>query len=337
IATQGGESSREIEVGIIVVATGGTEYKPTEYLYGQDERVLTQQDLEGKIAANVVDANSLVMIQCVGSRTPERPYCSKICCATAVKNALKLKELNPKVEITILHKDIRTYGFKEEYYEKARELGVNFIRFNEAKPPKVQTLDGKLQVTLSEPGRKEGLVLTPDLLVLSAAVLPAENAELAQMLKVPREQNGFFLEAHVKLRPLDFATEGIFLCGVAQWPKFIDESIAQAKGAAARAAIILSRDSIKVPGVTASVNEELCIGCGSCQELCPYNAIEMRFVKIRLERTTIPTYQAYILEALCKGCGTCASACPVQAITMPHFTNTQIMEMVKTLTKEVKQ
>jgi len=337
IATQGGESSREIEVGIIVVATGGTEYKPTEYLYGQDERVLTQQDLEGKIAANVVDANSLVMIQCVGSRTPERPYCSKICCATAVKNALKLKELNPKVEITILHKDIRTYGFKEEYYEKARELGVNFIRFNEAKPPKVQTLDGKLQVTLSEPGRKEGLVLTPDLLVLSAAVLPAENAELAQMLKVPREQNGFFLEAHVKLRPLDFATEGIFLCGVAQWPKFINESIAQAKGAAARAAIILSRDSIKVPGVTASVNEELCIGCGSCQELCPYNAIEMRFVKIRLERTTIPTYQAYILEALCKGCGTCASACPVQAITMPHFTNTQIMEMVKTLTKEVKQ
>jgi heterodisulfide reductase subunit A len=152
------------------------------------------------------------------------------------------------------------------------------------------------------------------------------------MLKVPREQNGFFLEAHVKLRPLDFATEGIFLCGTAHWPKFMNETIVQAKGAAARAAIILSKDYIKVPSVTAHVNENMCIGCGSCHELCPYNAIEMRYVEKQLERGSIWTYQAHVFDAVCKGCGTCASACPIQAINMPHFTNTQILEMVKTLT-----
>jgi heterodisulfide reductase subunit A len=180
---------------------------------------------------------------------------------------------------------------------------------------------------------QDSLLFKPDLVILSAAMVPAENKELAQMLKVPLEQNGFFLEAHAKLRPLDFATDGIFLCGVAHWPKFINETIAQAKGAAARAATILSKEKISVIGATAHVNEDLCIGCGSCQEICPYGAIEMRLVEHPLERGTILTYQSHVIEAVCKGCGACSAACPVQAIIVPHFTNTQILEMVRTLTK----
>ncbi len=323
-----------IQAGIIIVATGGQEYKPTEYLYGEDERILTQQDLELKISGGELNAKQVVMIQCVGSRNETRPYCSKICCSVAIKNALKLKSLDPEIQISILHKDIRTYGFKEPYYEKAREVGINFIRFDENRPPILEKHGDSLQISVYDIFSQKELSFNPDLVVLSAAFLPTDNEELAQMLKVPRDQNGFFLEAHVKLRPLDFATEGIFLCGAAQWPKFIPETIAQAKGAAARAAIILSKESIRVPGITARVNEDLCIGCGSCQELCPYNAIEMRYTEKLLERGSIRTYQAHVLEAVCKGCGTCVSACPLQAINLPHFTNTQILEMVKVLTKE---
>lgn len=327
---------KEIEAGVIIVATGGREEKPSKYLYGKDPRILTQNELEQKIMKDKINPNTVVMIQCVGSRDEVHPYCSKLCCSSAVKNALKLKTQNPNVHIAILHKDIRTSGFKEEYYEKARELGINFIRFNDTLTPKVEIEKSRIQVKVKDEQSQTELVLTPDLLVLSAAFVPTENRDLSQMLKVPLDQNGFFLEAHVKLRPLDFATDGIFLCGTAQWPKFIREAIAQAKGAAARAAKILAHKSIQIPGISALVNDDLCIGCGACQELCAYNAIEMRYVEKRLERSSIPTYQAYVREALCKGCGTCASACPMQAITIPHFTNTQILEMVEVLTKRAK-
>ncbi|MFX1293404.1 MAG: CoB--CoM heterodisulfide reductase iron-sulfur subunit A family protein, partial [Promethearchaeota archaeon] len=327
---------KEFETGIIIVATGGFEYKPTEYLYGQDERILTQQELEQKIVKNEINAKRIVMIQCVGSRNKVRTYCSKICCSIAIKNALKLKVLNPDSHIFILYRDIRTYGFKESYYEKAREIGINFIQFEENNPPEINIKDNKIQLSIFNLDTQSNLLLEPDLVVLSAAFLPTENKNLAQMLKVPLDQNGFFLEAHAKLRPLDFATDGIFLCGTAQWPKFINETIAQAKGAAARATTILSKEKITVIGATAWVNEDLCIGCGLCQEICPYNAIEMQYVKKQLERNSILTYQSHILEAVCKGCGACSVACPVQAITTPHFTNSQILEMVKTLTKKAK-
>ncbi|NVM30946.1 MAG: FAD-dependent oxidoreductase [Candidatus Helarchaeota archaeon] len=327
---------KELETGIIIVATGGFEYKPTEYLYGQDERILTQQEFEQKIVQNEVSAKKIVMIQCVGSRNEVRPYCSKICCSIAIKNALKLKSLDLDTQVFILYRDIRTYGFKEEYYEKARELGVNFIQYEENRPPEIDLNDNKIQLSIFNLDSQSVLQLEPDLVVLSAAFLPTENKDLAQMLKVPLDQNGFFLEAHAKLRPLDFATDGIFLCGAAQWPKFINETIAQAKGAAARATTILSKEKITVIGATAKVNEDLCIGCGNCQEICPYGAIEMRLVESPLERTSLLTYQSHVLEAVCKGCGACSATCPVQAINTPHFTNTQILEMVKTLTKKAE-
>jgi len=336
ITTKNENEVKDIDVGAIIVATGGREDKPTKFLYGQDARILTQNELEQKITKNEIDAESIVMIQCVGSRDEIHPYCSKICCADAIKNALKLKSLNPDCQISILHKDIRTLGFKEEYYEKARELGINFIRFYDNNPPKIEIINSQIKISVIDAQSKEELLLNPDLVVLSAAFIPTDSRELSHMLKVPLDQNGFFLEAHVKLRPLDFATDGIFLCGTAQWPKFIKETIAQAEGAAARASKILAKDMIQIPKINASVNRDLCIGCGSCRDLCPYNAIEMQYIEKKLERASIFTYQAKVLEALCKGCGTCASACPLQAITIPHFTNAQILEMVEVLTKKTE-
>ncbi|HUX98010.1 MAG TPA: CoB--CoM heterodisulfide reductase iron-sulfur subunit A family protein, partial [Candidatus Deferrimicrobium sp.] len=330
----GGEL-KEIKAGIIIVATGGSEYKPTEFLYGQDKRILTQQELEQRVSCGEIEGKTIVMIQCVGSRNETRPYCSRICCSNAIKNALKLKVQDPDMQIFILYRDIRTYGFKEEYYEQAREIGINFLQFDENKPPEINVENDKIRISVFNLHTQNIIELDPDFVILSAAFLPTENRELAQMLKVPIDQNGFFLEAHVKLRPLDFATDGIFLCGTAQWPKFINETIAQAKGAVARATTILSKEKITIVGATAMINDELCIGCGSCIEVCPYNAIVMQYVEKQLERASLQTYQAHILEAVCKGCGACSANCPVQAITVPHFTNTQILEMVKTLTHKV--
>ena len=323
----------EIKAGTIIVATGGGEYKPAEYYYGKSEKVLTQNELEQRIMKNEIKEKNFVMIQCVGSRTNTRSYCSKLCCSNAIKNALKLKSVNPSIQIWILHKDIRTLGFNEDYYEKAREAHINFIRFNEKDPPKMEISGERIQISVNELQAQKQLLFEADLVILSAAFIPTDNRELSQMLKVPLDQNGFLVEAHIKLRPLDFATDGIFLCGSAQWPKFIEETIVQAKGAAARAAKILSRESILVPGTTAYVNDNLCIGCGSCYELCPYNAIIMQPIEKLFEKTSISMHQAYILEALCKGCGTCAPNCPVQAINIPHFTNTQISEMIRILTE----
>jgi heterodisulfide reductase subunit A len=324
----------DIKTGIIIVGTGGSEYKPIEYFYGKDDRIITQNELENKIVKNEIAAKSIVMIQCVGSRDQNRAYCSKICCASAIKNALKLKAKDSSVQITILHKDIRMTGFREEYYEKARLLQINFIRFEDDDPPHLDIIDNKLRISVNDKEMQCNLVFEPNLVVLSSAFIPSDSRNLSQMLKVPLDQNGFFMEAHVKLRPLDFATDGIFLCGSAQYPKFIGETIAHAKGAATRAARILSRDSIVIPGTTAYVNDNLCIGCGSCHDLCPYNAIEMQIIEKGIEKASVLTYQAHILDALCKGCGACAANCPVQAINIPHFTNTQILEMIKILSRE---
>ena len=334
---------KELHSGAIIVATGGTEYKPTEYMYGKSDKIVTQQELEQKLVKNEIDAKNVVMIQCVGSRNEKRPYCSRICCSVAIKNALKLKTLNPDTDITILYRDIRTYGYQEEYYRKARENGITFVRFLENNEPEVNINNNEIVISVTDSLTGTKLEKRPDLVVLSSAFLPTENKDLSQMLKVPLEQNGFFLEAHVKLRPLDFATDGIFLCGAAQWPKFINESIAQAKGAAARAATILSKDKIKIAGATAIIDEDKCIGCGQCREVCVFNAIEMVEVKKEFENARmgsnpvleITRYKSKVNPAVCKGCGVCVNVCPVGALTAINFTKKQFTDMFRFYLKEM--
>jgi heterodisulfide reductase subunit A len=318
---------KEIDHGIVIVATGAVEYKPKEYLYGKDERVLTQHELEEKLANGHFKAKTVVMVQCVGSRNEERPNCSRICCAQAVKNALKIKELSPETDVYILYKDVRTYGFKEDYYRDAASKGVLFIRYDDKTKPEVSQENGRLQVSFFESVFNEWIQIEPDLLVLSVATIPSpDNKRIAEMLKVPLTHEGFFLEAHMKLRPVDFATDGVFLCGMAHSPKFIDESIAQACASAARAATVLSKKALEMEGSIANVNEDLCGGCRICEALCEYGAIEMKEDSGKL--------RSHVIEALCKGCGVCGSACPTGAINMGHFTDKQILAQVRAALRE---
>jgi heterodisulfide reductase subunit A len=317
---------QQLAHGIIVVATGADEYQPEEYLYGKHDRVITQKQLGAKLARGLYtlsDIKDVVMIQCVGSRTKEHPYCSKLCCNTAIKNALKVKELNPAANIYILYKDIRSYGFNEEYYTEARKKGVMFIRYDDEHKPSVTETKGRLSVSVLDPILGEQLLLKPSFLVLSAAVVPGSNHAISKLLKVPLNAEGFFQEAHVKLRPVDFATDGVFVCGLAHSPKSLDEAISQAHAAAARAAIPLARGYVTVEPVVSSVNPDKCFGCGICEYLCPYGSIKVE--------ATEGGDKAKTISASCKGCGVCASKCPRQAITMGRFTDEQILSQIKAL------
>jgi heterodisulfide reductase subunit A len=328
IKQHGGEE-KEVEHGVVIVATGAIEYKPTEYLYGKDQRVMTQHELEEKLANEKLTAKNVVMIQCVGARNEERPNCARICCGQAIKNALKIKTLSPETEVYVLFKDVRSYGFKEDYYREAASKGVLFINYEDERKPQVTNDGGKLKVTFWEPVIKEEVQIEPDLVILSAATIPnPDNKRIGEMLKVPLAKDGFFLEAHMKLRPVDFATEGVFLCGMAHSPKYIDESIAQACGAAARATTILSKPTLEMEGIVANVDEDLCSGCRICEYLCPYGAVEMR------DKDGKP--QAHVIEALCKGCGACGTACPTKAIIMGHFTTEEMLAQVKAALLEVQ-
>jgi len=323
-------SGREVEHGIVIVASGAVEYEPTEYLYGVDERVITQHELEDRLANSNFGAKTVAMIQCVGSRNEERPNCSRICCGQAVKNALKIKELRPETDVYVLYKDIRTYAFMEDHYREAASKGVLFMRYDDERKPRVTQENGRPHVLAWEPVLKAWIPIDPDFLVLSAATIPnPDNERIAKMLKVPLTKDGFFLEAHMKLRPVDFATEGVFLCGLAHSPKFIEESISQACAAAARAVTILSKKALEVEGAIANVDEDLCSGCRICESVCEYNAIEMREKEGKL--------RGHVLEALCKGCGVCGSSCPTGSISMLHFTDDQILAQVRAaLSEEVK-
>ncbi len=330
--------SDEIEHGVIIVATGAQEYKPTEYLYNEDEKVITQLQLEELLAVNgkqpdnqsssnqLTNCQSVVMIQCVGSRDDKRPYCSRVCCSEAVKNALKIKEVNPKANIFILYRDIRTYGFRESYYSRARQMGVIFIRYEEDKKPEVTKQDGVLKVSLVDPILNSPVTINADLLVLSAGTVPhPENKDLAQMLKVPLDQDNFFLEAHMKLRPVDFATEGVFLCGLAHSAKSIEESITQACGAAARASTILSKDNIELEANISFVVDENCDGCAYCIDPCPYNALTLiEYMKDGEIKKTVE-----VNESICKGCGTCMATCPKMGIYVKGFKLEQISAQVE--------
>ncbi len=311
---------KEFEHGVVILATGAKEYIPDEYLYNIHDNVMTQVELERKL--NTTDLGkqekTYVMIQCIGSRNEEHPYCSRICCAESIKNAIKIKESNPKSEVVILFRDIRTYGFKEKYYRQARSKGVIFMQFDPKDPPKLLIHNEKLNITLK---RQDGveILFDPDILALSTGmIMTQDNEEMAKMLKVPLNEDYFFLEAHVKLRPVDFATEGVFIAGLAHAPKTIKDCISQANAAVSRACTILSKDMIEAEGKIAVINKSRCTGCGLCVLNCAYNAISINSEE----------YKAEVNSALCKGCGACSGSCRCSAIDILGFTNEQINLMI---------
>jgi heterodisulfide reductase subunit A-like polyferredoxin len=307
-----------LEHGAVVVATGGMEYQPQEYLYGQDPRVKTQLEFHQLLAEapeRIRQATQVVMIQCVGSRDEEHPYCSRVCCSTAVSNALKIKELSPQTQVVVLYRDIRTYAQKELYYKKAREAGVRFLRYEPEQSPQAVQDGNRLRVTVFDQNLKLPIRLAPDFLVLSSAIRPRpESKTLSSVLKIPMDADGFFLEAHIKLRPVDFANAGMFLCGLAHGPKALEESIAQAKGAAARAATILAQKQIYVGGQVAVVDQERCVVCMTCVRTCPFGVPQVNAEGM-----------VEISPAACQGCGNCASACPRKLIQVQHQRDDQII------------
>jgi heterodisulfide reductase subunit A2 len=318
IASQG--KTKSIEHGVVVLATGGHELKPEEYLYGESDAVLTALELDTELKGNSEapkDWGAVAFVQCVGSRQPDRPYCSRLCCTHSVESAIKIKEVNPETQVFILYRDIRTYGVREDLYKKARELGVLFIRYKLDDKPQVIEEDGHLTVTATDHVLGRKIAFDVDRLVLAAAILPNDVSQLAEAMKTPLNTEGFFLEAHAKLKPVDFATEGIYQAGLAHYPKPIDESIAQASAAAGRAMTVLAKSAIRVGGVVATVDANKCSVCLTCVRTCPYGV------------PVIKDGAAHIEVAQCYGCGACAAECPGKAITLQHFTDAQLLAKEK--------
>ncbi len=314
----------EIKHGATVIATGAEVSRPTEYLYGEDDRVMTHLELEEQITKEeekVVNAESLVMIQCVGCRNEDRNYCSRICCSESIKNALELKEKNPEMDIYILFRDIRTYGLKEDYYREAASKEIKFIRYEPEDKPQVEAVQegGKsvLRVTVTDPILGNKLEIDTDIIALAAAVVsPAENKEISSLFKVSLGPDDFFKEAHVKLRPVEFGADGVYLCGIAHYPKLISETVNQAYGAAGRVLTLLSHDTVIASGSVCEVEEKKCMGCGACIEVCTYGAIEFRGKK------------AVVNPVICKGDGLCNVKCPTGAISLKHFTDEEVFSQI---------
>jgi heterodisulfide reductase subunit A-like polyferredoxin len=322
VRVNGQEQPQEIQHGVIIVATGAGEYTPKEFLYGEDGRVLTQTQLGDRLAEKgTSDLDSVVMIQCVGSRNEERPNCSRICCQSAVKNALAIKKSNPNTQVFILYRDMRMYGLLEDYYTEARKQGVIFVRYQKDNPPVVKAAGEGILVTVKDHILQKDIEIQADILALSAGVFPSGSEELSRKMKLNTNSEGYFLEAHVKLRPVDMGSDGVFLCGTAHGPKLISEAIVQANAAASRAVTFLSKDQIKLSAIKAEVNPDHCVKCLTCVRSCPFE----------VPRFNVEAGEIQIDPALCQGCGVCACVCPRETIKLNNYEDDQITCEIETL------
>jgi len=314
-----------IEHGAIVLATGGEEYQGTEYLYGEDDRVVTQRDIEKRLESEApVSGESFAMVQCVGSREEPDNYCSRICCQDAIKNGIAIKEKTPDARVVIFYRDIRTYGLREDYYEKARDLGVLFVRFDVDRKPEITPTDTGLRVSAFDYVLNQDVTFDVDWAVLSTGLRPhASTEKIGKMYKVTRNPDGYFLEAHVKLRPVDFPSEGVFVAGLAHAPKNLDETISQALAAAGRAGVVLSHDRLSVSGIISKHDKDPCVSCLNCLRVCPFDSPYIN------EEGTVSHN-----EVKCMGCGMCAAICPVKAFQVNNFRDDQIVAMIDALTEE---
>ena len=351
VTVSGKEGEKKLNVGTIIVACGALNYEPPKglYQYGIYDRVITQRELDGMLREGKLEKpERVVMIQCVGARKGEIrgyeleafpksdtalllrkilrarkeegwPYCSRICCMNAIKNAILIKEQSPETDVVILYSDLRVYKEYEDFYAKARELEVRFIKFVEVITPEIiEGPEEKLSVLAYDMLAGMEVEFACDWVVLSTPLIPhKDEVLLARMLKIPISPDGFLMEAHLKLRPVDTTADGIYLAGVASGPKDVPESIISAKAAAARASILMANRKMRAEAITAVVDEDLCIGCGLCEELCPYGAPKVEEAK------------SNIIEALCRGCGACAAECPRRAITMRHFGDQPMLAQVR--------
>ncbi len=325
------ENSIELDHGVAVIATGASPYEPDEYRYGEDERIITSLDLDRKFIdknPSLKELNSAVFIQCVGSREPQRPYCSRVCCTHSIENALELKRMNSEMDIFILYRDIRSYGEREYLYQKARENGIIFIRYSLDNKPVVNINGKKLSIVVKDHVLQRPLEIETDLISLATAIVPYKDEKLANFFKIPLNEDGFFVEKHAKLGPSEFATDGVFLCGMAHYPKPIDESIAHGQAAASRAVTLLAKETIHTSGTVANINPVFCSSCGVCISICPYSApsfeIEGRFAGM-----------AKINPVLCKGCGLCVASCRSGAIHLKGFDTNQIFAQITALNEAV--
>ncbi|MFH1087520.1 MAG: 4Fe-4S binding protein, partial [Chloroflexota bacterium] len=309
-----------VDCGAVIIATGAGDYQPTEYLYGKDDRIITQKELKERLAKHALgQPSTVVMVQCVGSRDSGRPYCSRTCCTDAVLNAITIKEQSPRTQVFVLYRDVMTYGFREEYYTQAREAGVLFLRYQPDRKPAVAVRDGTLVVQVDSPIAGGKLEIETDLLVLSTGVVPGDNRELARILSLDLTEDGFFRELDTKFRPVDSAIDGIFICGPANSPRGTDEEITQGQAAAQRAATVLAKEQLRSGRLVAEVNLRRCSGCALCVANCPYGARA-----VDEERKV-----AVVKEVLCQGCGTCVAICPNGASKLRGLSEKQVFSMVE--------
>jgi heterodisulfide reductase subunit A len=329
-----GEGCKEtIQAGAVIVATGGVEFKPVgEYGFGSNDRVVTQLELERRLGKGELEAKNVVIVNCVGSRQPGREYCSRVCCNASLKNALRILEADPDASVTIIHRDIMSCGTAaERLYREASDKGVRFVRYSLDQRPEVRASDDGVVVDVFDETLDESIGLEADLVVLAAPIVsPEDSSETSKLLKVPRDKYGFFLEAHVKLRPVEFATDGVFICGSARWPVSARECIWQGQAAAAKASIPISEGKVVIEAITAEVDPERCAACGNCVLACPYEAIE-------IVDTESGGRAAKVNEAQCKGCGTCVAACHNDAVQQKGFTSRQLGAMIDALVRETME